>query len=134
RRSGERILAEMAVKAFFRSVRAMKLYAQYTVYGIVAVVFVPSWVKWIVLGMMGMLLLYWVRNVWKDYRGSDFMRIVVFGEGVPYRASQKALVLMALPSYVVLSLTAALTEFAAGSLWSGLATIPGAIIWFVAVS
>jgi ABC-2 type transport system permease protein len=120
-RTPSNALAELCVKSFFRDRVQVRLYLQFVAYGTVGLILLPVWMKPVICLALALLLSYWLKSYWKEVGSAPFVQMFPWTDRDKMTAASKAVFLMMLPGFLLLSVVAGFSAFS----WLGaLAGIP----------
>lgn len=121
-------LVEMCVKSFFRNWAQFKVYIQFVSIGsiILMLPFIPLWAKWVVWIALAFIFSHRLKIYWGEVMASDFVRMFTWKDTDRLTAAGKAIFLMALPGFLIVSLAFGFSSF---SMFGAITIIPiGALI------
>lgn len=116
-------LVEMCVKSFFRNWAQFKVYIQFVLIGsgVLMLPIVPLWAKWVVWIAFAFIFSQRLKIYWVEVMTSEFVRMFTWKDADRMQAAGKAIFLMALPGFIIVSLA---FGFSAFSIVGAIAMIP----------
>jgi len=132
RRTSANVLAEVCIKSFFRRFTQVKMYAQLVAVGIAAITLLSLWLKVAIWAAFALLFADWLKAYWKEVEAAAFVRMFTWKDWDRRIAASKAVFLIMLPGFLILSAAAGFSMMA----WPGaVAAIPvGCLVAYAAAN
>ncbi|MEX2415061.1 MAG: ABC transporter permease [Paenibacillaceae bacterium] len=106
-------LVEMCVKSFFRDWAQFKVYIQFVLIGsgVLMLPFMPLWSKWLVWIAFAFIFSQRLKIYWGEMMASEFVRMFAWKDTDRMAAAGKAIFLLALPGFIIVSVAFGLSSF-----------------------